>query len=467
MSVRTDEHTNSMNILFINPKPSESYTVNGPSLGLCYLSAFLKERGIRSIEGIDLNIDSPETLEPAIAQANIVGVYCSTKAFQAALEVAKIAKRAQKTVVFGGPHASVLPEEVLRHPEVDYVILSEGETSFMELVLALDGKGELSAIDGFGYKENGSVKINPRPLFIRNLDTIPFPDRALFRFDMSQNITFCATRGCPYKCANCQPALSLQTCAFRTRSVENVLDELRLVGQGKYVHFVDNDLTVNRKWIRRLCEGILSEGIRIRWDCQGRVNTLSKDLMALMKKAGCIAIGLGIESGSQTLLDGFLKKQINLRQAEKIFADAIDVRMPLHGWFIIGIPTETREDIEKTIDFALTRELASVGFSIGTPWPGTDFYRISAENQWILAMEWGEFNEKRLSRLRTPHWGPEDIAAYREDIIRRFREKHWLVNENDFIFSNPFWGKGPVRRTVKKIRLGWKTHVSSLKASAG
>lgn len=452
-----------MKILLVNPKPLEPYTVYGPSLGLCYLSAYLRERGISSIEGIDLNLDPPEELNPAILRADLVGVYCSTKALRPALAVAGQAKAAGKTVVFGGPHVSILPEEILRNPHVDYVILSEGEASFHELVQAIRGGGDLSGIDGLGYKDDGRIVIRPRTRYIRDLDTIPFPDRSLFSFDTSQNITFCATRGCPYKCANCQPALSLQTCAFRMRSVENVLAELRETAQGKEVHFVDNDLTVNRKWIRKLCDGIISEGISIRWNCQGRVNTLDRELMATMKKAGCCHVGIGIESGSQRLLDGFLKKQIDLRMAEKVIADAVEVGLPLHGWFIIGIPTETKEDIEETVRFALSHEFATVGFSIGTPWPGTAFHRISAENGWILPGEWEDFNEKRYSWLRTPHWGPEDIGFIREEIIRRFRRKHWDVNENDFIFTNPFLGYTPVRRAFKVLRKGWKARVRRLK----
>jgi len=451
-----------MNILLVNPKPAEGFTVYGPSLGLCYLSAFLKERGIRSIEGIDLNVDPPESLDPAIRRSDLVGVYCSTKVLKAALAVARSARAAGKVVVIGGPHASVLPDEILRNPDVDYVVLSEGETTFYELIRAIREGGDFRSIDGLGHKDGDALVIHPRTRYIRDLDTIPFPDRSLFRFDTTRYITFCATRGCPYRCANCQPALSLQTCAFRMRSVENVLSELRETAQGREVHFIDNDLTVNRKWIRTLCEGILSSGLKFRWNCQGRVNTLDRELLTAMKRAGCASVGIGIESGSQELLDGFLMKQIDLRRAREVVGDALKAGMSLHAWFMIGIPTETQGQIARTIEFALAHEFGSVGFSIGTPWPGTVFHRVCAENGWILPGDWDDFNEKRCSRIRTPDWGPEDIARHRDDIIRQFRRKHWDVNENDFMFGNPFRGYGPMRRALKILRRRCKARLKRL-----
>jgi radical SAM superfamily enzyme YgiQ (UPF0313 family) len=440
-----------MKILLVNPKPIESYTVYGPSLGLCYLSSFLKSKGISNIEGVDLNIDSDTYFESAIRRADLVGVYCSTKALRQSFDVARFARESGKTVVFGGPHPSVLPEDVLNNPDVDYVILSEGEESFYALIQTLDHNGDVTSIDGIGYKRNGQSVINPKATTISNLDTIPFPDRDLFRFDYSKGVSFCATRGCPYKCANCQPALSMQTCAFRMRSVENVISELRQVAIGKLVHFIDNDLTVNKKWLRRFCERIIEEKLVFTWGCQGRVNTLNEELMALMKQAGCINIGIGIESGSQEMLDGFLRKQLTLERAKEVVAQSVKVQMPLHGWFIIGIPTETRADIEKTIQFALSHDFATVGFSIGTPWPGTMFHKVAMENGWVLSDNWEHFNEKRYSLLKTSHWGPEDIARYRSAIVKAFRKKDWIVHEDDFVFIDPYWGKNWCARFAIRI----------------
>lgn len=440
-----------MRILLVTPAPREPFSETWPALGLCYLSAYLKERGFGRIEGVDLNVDTREDLEGAIGRSDLVGIHCSTKAVSGALDIARLAKSRGSIVVMGGPHVSVLPEEIIEKEYVDYVILSEGEESFHELVKCLERGSSPRELDGFGYKAGGKVFINPKTRYIKNLDEIPFPDRDLFSFDYSDFVSFCATRGCPYRCANCQPALSLQTCRFRMRSIENIIAELKLLEKAKHVHFVDNDLTVNRKWLARLCEQIISERLDIRWDCQGRVNTLDSDLMKMMKKAGCVSIGLGIESGSQSFLDGFLHKQIKLDRARELFKEARKVGMPLHCWYIIGMPTETREDIERTIGFAFQSEVASVGFSIGTPWPGTTFHREASERGWILAKDWDEYNEKKYSRLRTDHWGPEDIESYRNLIIERFTSRGWSVNENDFIFSKPDFALSPVVLSARKL----------------
>lgn len=440
-----------MNILLVTPAPKEPFSVAWPTLGLCYLSSYLKSKGVSSIEGIDLNVNGQEDLERAIDRNDLVGIYCSTKAVTGALKAAEMAKARGKLVVMGGPHASVLPEEILSRDYVDFVILSEGEESFHELVKALESGASYEGIDGFGYKRDGRAVINPKSRYIKNLDDIPFPDRGLFNYDSSVLVSFCATRGCPYKCANCQPALSIQTCRFRMRSVDNIIEELKNLGKGKFIHFVDNDLSVNKKWLAALCERIIAGKLNIRWDCQGRVNTLTLDLMKLMKRAGCASIGLGVESGSQEFLDKFLHKNIRLDRARELFREALECRMPLHCWFIIGTPTETKKDIERTIEFALESEVASVGFSVGTPWPGTTFHQVAKDRGWLLARDWDEYNEKRNSRLRTDEWGPEDIENYRSLIFERFRAKGWEVNENDFIMTNPYLTFSPLARSLRAV----------------
>ena len=434
-----------MRILLVNPKPTQGYTVYGPSLGLCYLSAYLKANGFPQVEGIDLNTDTQAEFESAIIRSDLVGIYCSTKALNQTIELAQKARNAGKVVVVGGPHPSVLPEEVMAAPAVDYVVLAEGEETFLALANSLKIGGSFQDIDGLGYKQNGEIIINPRKKYIEDLDSIPFPDRKLFNFDYSKVITFCATRGCPYKCSNCQPALSMQTCKFRLRSVENVLDELKQVAVGKTVHFVDNDLTVNKRWIRKLCESILSEGLHFSWGCQGRINTLNADIMSLMKKAGCIGVGVGIESGSQELLDTLLRKQLSLVRAKEVISESCQIGLPLHGWFIVGIPGETKVDMEKTMEFALSHPFATIGFSIGTPWPGTLFYQRARENGWLTSDNWENYNEKRHSCLRTNDWGPEDIQLIRERMFREFRKKGWVVDASDFFFVNPSWGRGPLK----------------------
>lgn len=442
-----------MKILLVTPAPKEAFTQIWPTLGLCYLSSYLKSKGIMDIEGIDLNVETIEDLERAAKKSDLVGIYCSTKASTSAFEVAEIVKGFGKTVVMGGPHVSILPEEALTRPYVDFVVLSEGEESFHELILALEQDGDYSSIDGFGFKKDGVITVNPKTKYIKNLDDIPFPDRSLFNFQSLNNISlsFSASRGCPYKCANCQPALSIQTCRFRLRSVDNVIAELKTLDTSRHIHFVDNDLSVNKKWLAAFCDRVSSEKLDISWDCQGRVNTLTLELMKAMKKAGCTSIGLGIESGSQEFLDNFLHKNIRLDRAKELFIEAREIGMGLHCWYIIGIPTESKTDIERTIDFALCNEVASVGFSIATPWPGTIFHKVASENGWILAKEWDEYNEKRYSMLSTGDWNQEDIANYRKQIIDKFTQKGWDAKEDDFIFVNPVFLLTPAGLLIRKI----------------
>ena len=296
-----------MSIILVVPEPKEKFTAYGPPLGLCYLSSFLKMKGIHDIKGVDLNVDSVEFFKDVLVaeEYNIVGIYCATKTLEESMEIAKIAKKTDSIVIMGGPHPTLCPEDILCNENIDFVVIGEGEISFYELISAISEKQsieKIKIIEGIGYKnENREMVINFNNNIIKDLDSLPFPDRAIFNLEKypSNAMTAMATRGCPYVCTNCKPALDLICGKYRMRSVENILSEIKeeILDEYHYelVHFVDNDLTVNKKWMTEFCNKIIEEELKFTWGCQGGIRTLNKELMALMKRAGCINIGIGVE----------------------------------------------------------------------------------------------------------------------------------------------------------------------------
>ena len=293
-----------MAIVLVVPEPKEKYTSYGPPLGLCYISAYLKMKGFHDVKGVDLNIDSIEDLKRSLTddENNIVGIYCATKSFDESIAIAKIAKKNGSKVIMGGPHPTLCPEEILQNENVDFVVIGEGEISFYELVTALYENKSFEEIEGIGYKTNqGDLVVKDNNKFVKDLDSLPFPDRELFDPHKYPSVamTVMANRGCPYACKNCKPALDLICGKYRIRSVENMLTEIKDVIIGKYhynsLHFVDNDLTVHKKWITEFCNKIIEEKLEFTWGCQGGTKTLNKELMTLMKNAGCTNIGIGIE----------------------------------------------------------------------------------------------------------------------------------------------------------------------------
>ena len=437
-----------MAIVLVVPEPKEKYTSYGPPLGLCYISAYLKMKGFHDVKGVDLNIDSIEDLKRSLTddENNIVGIYCATKSFDESMAIAKIAKKNGSIVIMGGPHPTLCPEEILQNENVDFVVIGEGEINFYKLVTAVYENKSFEELEGIGYKNNqGELVVKYNNNFIKDLDSLPFPDRELFdpyKYP-SGAMTVMATRGCPYACKNCKPALDLICGKYRIRSVENVLAEIKDVIIGKYhynsLHFVDNDLTVHKKWITEFCNKIIEEKIEFTWGCQGGTKTLNKDLMALMKNAGCTNIGIGIESGYQRVIDEVIHKKIDLIDSKNVVGWANEVGIGIHIWFMIGIPLETIDEMTETVNLAASLNVTSIGFSIGTPWPKTGFYEICEKNDFFLTDKWGEYNEKRYCKIKTDDFSPEDVEKCRQTIFEVFINKGWFVSKDNFIMYNPYY----------------------------
>lgn len=439
-----------MNITLATPKPKDGFTPYGPPLGLCYLSAYLKANGYPQVAGVDLNVDDLSDYLTAVKDSDLVGIYCSTKTFAASLALAGLAKREGCTVVFGGPHPTLCPDETLADDNVDFVVRGDGEVTLLELVRLLDaGSGEPPKLAGLSFRDKltGRVVHNPERPLLADLNQLPFPDFTPFRMDRypSVDVNIAASRGCPYKCANCQPALNSVSGRFRRRTVASVIEEIAALRKGGlwggYLHFVDNDLTISRKWIEEFCHGLLGQGIKMRWACEGRANTLDRELMTLMKRAGCRMVGMGVESGSGRVLAEVVDKGFTLDRVVDVVRWANEVGLEIHCWFMIGIPGETTAEMRETIDLATSLNAASIGFSVGTPWPGTKFYETCRRKGYMLSENWDDYNEKRVSRLQTEHFCPDDVEAARQLIFQRFAAKGWRVDEATFIVQNPFYNR--------------------------
>jgi anaerobic magnesium-protoporphyrin IX monomethyl ester cyclase len=455
-----------MRILLATPKPADAFIPYGPPIGLCYLSSFLKQHGHGEVRGVDLNVQPLEDFAAALEDADLVGLYASTKSIKPAWELARLAKARGCTVVLGGPHPTLCPDETLAEAAVDFAVRGEGESTLLELVRLLEaGTGEAAAIDGLSYRSAGDgsiVHTRERRVFSQ-LDDLPFPDLSLFDLGRypSIDLSVAATRGCPYRCTNCQPALDKLCGRFRTRTVENVIAEIESLRRHPvwcgHVHFVDNDLTINRRWITQFCNEVIGRGLRIRWACEGRANTLDRELLGLMKRAGCRMVGMGVESGSDRVLREIIRKGITRRQALDVVTWAREVGIDVHCWFIIGIPGETLEEMRETIALAASLEATSIGFSIGTPWPGTGFHAVSREKGYLLSSDWEDYNEKGVSRLRTEAFGPEDVETVRQEILRVFAAKGWRANVPTFVIRNLNYRTTVLARSSYKIQsLGYK-----------
>ncbi len=356
-----------------------------PPLGILYLASYLREKLDVDIHIIDQNLNDNISVEYCIKQAikskaDIYGISFGTPQYQYAVSISNaLRKRFPNTpIICGGPHPTALPLETIIDTECNAVFESESEQTLYEFVKSyMAGKVEFCEIKGVHFlnEENKHIYTGKRP-FIRNLDSIPFPARDLIDFnkytrtiDNETATTIITARGCPGKCIFCSQH-SWKGC-IRLRSVENVIQEIDHVSDIHKVNnflFLDDTLTLNHNRISSICQELKKR--RIKWRGWTRANLINQDLADKMADANCIALCIGVESGSQAILDK-LKKGTRVeenRQAIKYIQNAgIKARVSL----IVGSPGETWHSIKETVNFVVETQPDDWLISIFIPVPGS------------------------------------------------------------------------------------------------
>lgn len=322
---------------------------------------------------------------------DIVGISVWTTFAASAFKIASICKQCDENlpVVMGGPHISIKYEEVLKIcSDVDFLLRGEGEETFLELIEAIDKRrGKRNArfndIKGISYSQNGEIIHNPDREFIQNLDAIPFPARDLLLNKGSYNSEdmglLMTSRGCPYNCSYC--ATSIWKRKIRYRSIDNIVEEIKLVidayGTRQFT-FKDDSFTVNHKRVFEFCDRLIEEGLDINWDCNTRVDIVDEELLKRMKAAGCNGIKVGIETGSERVLK-LINKKTTLSQAREAAGLFRKVGIHWTGYFMMGLPSETKEETYQTLEFMKELKPDFASLSVYEPFPGTDLFEIGID----------------------------------------------------------------------------------------
>jgi len=326
-----------------------------------------------------------------------------------AFEVASLVKDIDNGIftVLDGQHPSARPEECLADPNIDFVVIGEGEITTSELVNTLE-KGntmDLKKIEGIAFIENGKTVItSPRPP-IEDLDSLPFPARHLLPMDKyfadvketplrgeisKPWTTMITTRGCPYDCVFCTVHIVMGK-KWRSRSPENVVDEIEQLIQTyriRQIDFYDENMTLDKKRMENICDLIVEKKLDIDWYTPNgvRADTLDLNLLRKMKKSGCKRIRVAPESGVQRVVDQIVKKNQKLTEVEKAVVLAKKVGIKVGCFFVLGLIGETKEDIQETINYAY--KLRKLGadkfyFSIATPIYGTELYEQAKQGGFL------------------------------------------------------------------------------------
>ena len=321
---------------------------------------------------------------------DIVGITVWTTFAASAFKVASLIKETNgdTPVIMGGPHITIRYEEVLKIcPDVDFLVRGEGERTLLELVEFLGRKTDVASrikdlrnIKGISFKLDGETVHTPEREFVNDLDSIPFPSRDLLFNKTSYNSEdmglLMTSRGCPYGCTYC--ATSIWKRNTRFRSVDNVIEEIKFVmnryGTTQFT-FKDDSFTVNRKRVHKFCDRLIDENIKIKWDTNTRVHLVDEDLLIKMKEAGCNSIKVGIETGSERILK-LMRKQISLEQCREAARLFRKVGIHWTGYFMMGLPTETKEDAYQTLEFMKELKPDYASFCTYEPFPGTELFEI-------------------------------------------------------------------------------------------
>lgn len=400
--------------------PTSVYKAQGvyPPLGIAYLAAVLEKEGYKvSILDVPaLNLTSSEAKNEIFkAKADVVGITCMTSNFKGALEAAKFAKESGAIVVLGGPQLSAYPKESISYSFVDYGINGESEYSLLKLINLIEANKierfkqrkfqlELKKIEGLIFKENQSSKKNKEKIFanppaiVKNLDELPLPAIHLLPVDKYDCIitekpvlTMITSRGCPFQCGFCFKQNSDKY--FRMRSPKKVVDEIEILINKykiKELMFYDDTLTMNREHIVDICNEIIKRGIKIKWQSPTRIDMIDKELLILMKKAGCRMLRYGVESGDENILK-IMKKNISLDRVRQVFKWTREAGIETFAYFIIGYIGESEETMKKTIKFAKELNPDMVMFTIATPYPKTNLYELAEKAGYVKGDYWQNF----------------------------------------------------------------------------
>ena len=329
----------------------------------------------------------------------VVGIAAITFTLLDSLYAAKIVKEVDPSIkiVLGGPHATLFPRETAELKNVDYVLTGEGEFTFPKILDALDNGTDLSQVPGIFYRENGTIKQGPLPKLIADLDEVPIPDRTLTPYKKYSSVlahanpltTAVTSRGCSYRCTFCdRPQMGGKS--YRARSPKLVVDELEECHKLgiKEVMFYDDTFTMLMDRAKEICEEILRRKLDIKWDCRTRVDRVTPELVRLMKKAGCVRINFGVESGTEKGLQT-VKKQVSLQQVRDAFKICRQEKMETLAYLMIGLPGETKEEMYQTISFAKSIKPNFLHFTVMTPFPETQIWNdflargdLSVLNAW-------------------------------------------------------------------------------------
>ena len=403
-----------------------------PPLGLMYVASYVRETRGDEVRIFDTRFYK-EPLKEIYRiihdfEPDIVGLSALTLEAPAMYQIVHFVKMVEDvTIIVGGPHVTSVPEEVLKNKDIDIVVTGEGEITFKELLDNLSKGHGIAHINGIGYRKGNDIILNHKRDYIERLDMIPFPSWDLIELGKYADNASMSTigfrpymvvltsRGCPFHCTYCHNIMGKK---FRARSVENVLEEMRILIEKyniKDFEIIDDISNFDRERFKKIMRGIIGNGWKVTLSFPNGVRTdlLDEEAVRLMKQAGTAEISIAVETVSLRL-QRMVKKNLNLEKVRHIINVCIEEGMFVRGFFMLGFPTETEEELKSTINFACKSKIHEALFFLVNPFGGTELSKqiesmgkmpshVKPEDFDYHAMPFNasDIPDKRLHRLYT------------------------------------------------------------------
>ncbi len=398
-----------MKVAYIQPKSFFCWE----ALGIGYLGAYCKQHGFTDQQFLSSLWDDEDLIVKRAAGADVIGFSCTSPQMRCALSLARRIKQQNPKVwtVFGGVHPSALPEETAALPEVDSVVVGEGEVSMLKIL-------------------NGCRDAIVKSPYIEDIDTIPNPDRHLIKLERHLTLTYegegkritsiFSSRACPFGCVFCA-SNSVWGRKQRLRSPKNIIgefEELRSSWNVDYINFADDEVGIKRSHLLEVCELLIKNNNKINWGVNMVVNSISEDLLIKMKRAGCTDIWMGVESGSQRILKS-MRKPFNAEDVKRAFKITKKYGFSRRAYVILGMPDETLEDIRLTDQLLEEIDSDVVGFTILAPFPGTRFYNPAKHKD----VDWAQVDEYRNDLTATNTLTNEALKGIQMQLVEKYKKK--------------------------------------------
>ena len=420
-----------MKLVFINPPNTYELIGNDPvvikdqqgiypPLGILYMAAYLQNTNRYDVRVIDAQAENltHEEVADKVAEMrpDLVGIMAMTfTLIDCKLVVQEVRKRVKTTIVVGGPHTAIYPEECFSKEglNADYVVVGEGECTMDRLAQDIcQGKAR--------------DRIYRQTAFIEDLDALPFAARELTPIEDYYSVlaqdtpttTMFTSRGCPFSCSFCdRPALGK---GFRPQGPMRVVDEMEYCERKlhiKEIFFYDDTFSVSMKRVMKICDEYKKRKLTIKWDVRTRVNVVNEELLKNMKSAGCERIHFGVESGVPRIIRE-IQKGITMEQVDKAFDMCQRLNIKTLAYFMMGNPTETFDDVKETLRVAHRIKPDFMQMTILSPFPATQVYLRAMQEGVIKGDPWRDYSKTIHDDFRPPLW---DLIYSRNELESQLR----------------------------------------------